>query len=208
MRRLKAGGLFFTDEKNDFRGVVRHQLLVGAMALEVGELCGLPQDELNEVVSQGLTHDEDKRRQVRDRSRTEELTHELQKGSGLARATSTHFGDFDKWGIKEYILRFCDSSVTTQILPWRERVAKLYETKADENELGKGIYGMGMWDKLTQAMEVVEQELYTRIIERHAELEDRFPSQEDLHQIVIERIFEKIINYSSRSYPKLKSGSD
>lgn len=189
---LKGAGLFYKAERNDYRGVIRHQLLVAAVVKVTGELAGLPEEQLERVVRQALVHDKDKRRQIENKTREQIIAEERQR-IGIASATSTNFNQFPSWGIEEYLLRYADSCCSLKFEPWRDRVNKLFNTKADENEAGRQFYnGMGMWEKLAEVTLACEEEIYRQVINANPHLKGRYPQPEDLFQLISDKLEQQL----------------
>lgn len=173
----------------------------------IAELVGLPQDEIKRLTHQSLVHDKDKRNQIETKTRQQIMEEELEK-TGSGQATSPNLRGSEEWTLGQYILRYVDSSIgdkegTAHILPWRDRVAGFKTGKADENDLGKPIFGVGTWEKLQEVMEKIEPILYQQIISLHPELAGTYPQPESLTQLIEDRIHEKILSFDS-SKPEAK----
>lgn len=192
IRSLKKHGLFSKTEEHDWRGVIRHSL-TGALVVET--LCDLLHVEdahKNYLVNTYILHDQDKREQFDSMSMSQIIRDENKK-TGILRVTGNNFTDFDAWGIDEYILRFADSSVTTELIPWRERISSFKADKIEENEMGRQLYdGMGTWDKLEEIMVKIEKNLYEAAIDRSPTLKDKYPTSKYLQDLIQDIIITRI----------------
>lgn len=194
MKTLKKNGLFSETPEHDFRGVIRHSLLVSDAAGTLGGLTALDTKDVEDLRTKGILHDSDKRIQLDSMTPDEVVANEFLKHTSDSplRVTGNNFLDFESWGTKEYILRYSDSISALTYVPWRGKIEAFKKTKGSEDEMGKDIYGMGTWDKLLEIMEKVEASLYEKVVENNASLKNKYPESRGLQRMVQDIIIARI----------------
>lgn len=215
MKKLVEGRLLGKGSEG-WRNVAEHNLLAGVTADRIAVLAGLPSDEQTELVSVATTHDWDKRldkeearEQGTDAETKEGITNiksdvgvlmrQEDRKKGLIRVTGLDWMDFETWGLKEKILRYVDSSLSSDkegradFVDWRQRLSDLRDRNPElDAKAGAEMYGMPLFEKLAQITKQIETELYDVIIREHPELQEKYPLKEMLTSLIIDRVREDI----------------
>jgi len=212
MREQRRYGLLLEEGSEGWRNVVRHEVLSAVMTETLSELLGRTQEETERITHFSLIHDVDKRRQQDSKSKNEIWLDELGKTEQPLVGTGSNFTDFENWSDETRLLRFVDSSIGEEsgahwygprdpknlppviIIPWRDRINGFKENKREEGEKGIELYGMTTWDKLEEVMTTIEHDFYTRIIEAHPDLAEKYPQENQLAALIEDQIHEKILN--------------
>lgn len=193
MKELKSHGLFDSAPDNDWRGIVRHSLIGAAVVETLCILLKTEEHHTNYLVKTYLLHDKEKREQL-DTMQMPQIIEDENKKKGVLRATGNNFTDFESWGTDEYIFRFADSSASTKLTRWRERIADFKTQKKEENEKGKSWYqGTGTWDKLEEIMGIIENDLYQKIVSKNTSLTDEYPDKTNLSELIEDKLIQRIL---------------
>lgn len=214
--QLLRNGRVMGSESDGWRNVAAHCLYAGIISYTLGQLLGLSQEQIDHVTETAFGHDWDKRVEKETARKGESkdkggnvlieydpeivLAHEASKNNGLIRVTGDDVRDFETWGIEEKILRYADSSIgNTQegkvaILPWRERMDGLRRAHPEiDIKRGMELYGIPLYDKLSEVTAEIEKEFYERLVLPGPILVGRYPSPEYLTAYIVDTIFDHSI---------------
>jgi hypothetical protein len=217
LKSLTAGKVLGKDSKG-WRNIAEHCFVAGIMAETLANILNFSATDRKEVTSAALTHDAQNRLEkeatkssevilpngrivIKQEDKNEAILERTKQG--LARVTGNDWRDFDLWGIKEKVLRYVDSSIgenaegKAAIVDWRWRIEDLKKRKPQlHTQEGILLYGIPLYDKLAQLMEVIEKELYNQIIANNPRLAEKYTTPASLIELVKNSFFENINSLS------------
>ena len=191
MRLLFRGGKLW--EKEDWRNVVEHSLVVAAATCEISDMLGLPEDEKEKLIKAAFCHDWDKRikRKPEDfdneeKTKARDFLMAVKPEKELIEATTRGFvGKFHESqpNLLQKVAHYVDAIVLeSQISPFKERLKKAAPKYGDLDA--------NFWKNNIQITDEIEKEIFEILKERGVNVD----SPEEIPNMISEKIKEKILN--------------